>query len=330
MEIIAEIGQYHDGSQDRLFKLVENICNTRVDTIKLQHHIATAESSPDEEFRVKFSDVYETRFDYWRKMEISVDNLNKIKQYCEKRNKKFLCTPFSLQAVDDLEKIGVDRYKIGSADVSNTILLSYIASTGKRSIISNGLRDLNALKKAVDILSSNAPVSILHCTTSYPTPMHEVSWSEINTLMKAFPENDIGISDHTGEVWPAVFGLSNGFAIAELHIAYSKLDFGPDTMSSLTLEQLEVLLDAREAWVSVSAKMSDQRLQSLRSSAAVFSRSVKLRKDVRKGDEVQLHQMETFKPSGLGLSPDEASEKIGRSYSRGMLAGEILKCGDIL
>ena len=303
MEIIAEIGQYHDGSMDRLFRLVENICSTRVDTVKLQHHIAESESSPHEQFRVKFSFQYESRFEYWKKMEIGLENLSKIKQMCEHHGKRFLCTPFSLQAVDDLERIGVDRFKIGSADVSNHLLLGHIASLAKPTIISNGLRDIAALTRAYEILSERAPVTILHCTTSYPTSMEDVSWSEIQLLKKTFPDCPLGLSDHTGEIWPVIFGLPSGLEIAELHIAYSKLDFGPDTSSSLTFNQLENVLDARDAWRAVSLNINGQRLSDIQNTASVFSRSVKLRTAVSKGDEVLVHHFETFKPAGLGLPP---------------------------
>ena len=122
MEIIAEIGQYHDGSMDRLFNLVENLCLKDVDTIKVQHHIASAESSTHEQFRVNFQNG--SRYDYWEKMQIGIENLSKIKTICETNGKQFLCTRFSL---DELVSIGVNRFKIGSADVSNLLLLKHIS-----------------------------------------------------------------------------------------------------------------------------------------------------------------------------------------------------------
>ena len=240
MEIIAEIGQYHDGSADRLFKLVENLCETEVDTIKLQHHIASAESSQYEKFRVQFSKKYSSRYDYWAAMEIGIENLAKIKEFCEARGKSFLCTPFSLQAADELASIGVDRFKLGSADIDNHLLLERIASFKRPVIISNGLRQYGALARALQILTPCGSLTVMHCTTSYPTVLTDVNWGEINKLKALYPETDIGLSDHSGEIWPAVFfALSSNLDALEIHVAYSKLDFGPDTTSSITFDQLE-------------------------------------------------------------------------------------------
>ena len=247
MEIIAEIGQYHDGSMDRLFNLVENLCLKDVDTIKVQHHIASAESSTHEQFRVNFSEQYGSRYDYWEKMQIGIENLSKIKTICETNGKQFLCTPFSLQAVDELVSIGVNRFKIGSADVSNLLLLKHISKYKKPVIISNGLRCMASLQKAMDILSGCPTLTILHCTTSYPTALGDVNFREISLLKENFPSSKVGLSDHTGTIWPAIFSLASNLTAVELHVAYSRLDFGPDTTSSITFDELDLLLEARAA-----------------------------------------------------------------------------------
>ena len=329
MEIIAEVGQYHDGSIDRLFKLVENLCLKDIDTIKLQHHIASAESSASEQFRVKFSEQYDSRYDYWEKMQIGIENLGKIKKICEDNGKQFLCTPFSLQAVDELITIGVDRFKIGSADVSNSLLLKHVSKFKKPVIISNGLRSLASLHKAIDILSACPTLTILHCTTSYPTALEDVNFKEIALLKQNIPNSKIGLSDHTGTVWPAVFALASNLSAVELHVAYSRQDFGPDTTSSITFEELDLLVEARAAWRAVNELPTKKIKQALHQTSKVFSRSVKLRRDVKAGTNIETKYLETFKPAGLGLSPEEMFLHINKKFPRDLPAGHIIKVGDL-
>ncbi len=121
--IVAEIAQAHDGSIGILHSLVDAAAATGVDAVKFQVHIATAESSNLEPFRVEFSTVDKTRFDYWKRMELSVEQWADLKSRCEAAGVEFLATPFSNAAVDLLESIGVMRYKLGSGDLANPLLL---------------------------------------------------------------------------------------------------------------------------------------------------------------------------------------------------------------
>ena len=113
VEIIAEIGQAHDGSLGILHSFIDAIASTGVDAVKFQVHIADAESSVEEPFRVKFSYQDKSRYDYWKRMELSIDQWIEVKSHCEEKNVEFLASPFSCAAVELLEKIKVKRYKIG-------------------------------------------------------------------------------------------------------------------------------------------------------------------------------------------------------------------------
>lgn len=112
--VVAEIGQAHDGSLGILHSMVDTAAASGVDAVKFQVHIADAESSPLEPFRVRFSPVDATRFDYWRRMELPEAEWRRLKEKCDGLGVEFLATPFSNAAVDLLERIGVGRYKVGS------------------------------------------------------------------------------------------------------------------------------------------------------------------------------------------------------------------------
>jgi N,N'-diacetyllegionaminate synthase len=121
--IIAEIGQAHDGSLGILHSFIDALKNTGIDAVKFQTHIAKAESSIYEPFRVEFSYEDKTRFDYWKRMEFSLDEWKEIKKHCDDVGLEFMSSPFSNLAVDYLEEIGIKKYKIGSGEVSNFLML---------------------------------------------------------------------------------------------------------------------------------------------------------------------------------------------------------------
>jgi len=124
--IIAEIAQAHDGSLGTAHAYIDALSKTGVHAIKFQTHIAEAESSIYEPFRVKFSKQDKTRFDYWKRMEFTLEQWKELKAHCNEVGLEFMSSPFSNAAVDVLEEVGVNRYKIGSGEVTNFLLLEKI------------------------------------------------------------------------------------------------------------------------------------------------------------------------------------------------------------
>src|SRR5680860_1461228 len=169
MLVIAEIAQAHEGSIILAHSYIEALSKTGVDAVKFQVHIAEAESSIHEPFRVKFSND-KSRYDYWKRMQFSLEEWKSLKERCEQLNLEFIASPFSNAAVDLLEEVGVKRYKIGSGEVNNFLLLEKIANTGKPLILSSGMSSYLELDKTVKFLEDrDVEYSILQCTTAYPT-----------------------------------------------------------------------------------------------------------------------------------------------------------------
>jgi N-acetylneuraminate synthase len=325
MKLIAEIGQAHDGSLGNLLSMVRKLCSLRVDIVKIQHHIAEAESSEHEQFRKKFSVQDVSRQDYWRRMEIPKAVMREIKAMVEASGKQFLCTPFSLRAVDELEELGVEAYKIGSADVGNHLLLSRIAETGKSVIISSGTKDETAMDAAIELLRpAAASLTVMHCTSAYPTPLTSVDLLGLGRLRARYGL-PVGLSDHSGQVWPAIFALAHGASHAEVHFTWSRDQFGPDSSSSLTPEEFDTIADAIAAWSDCHTAEVDPVISAeLERVRVVFTRSVRLRRPIATGDALTLAHLESFKPSGLGIDPQFAVSLLGRSAQRPLTAGTVL------
>ena len=324
MEIIAEIGQAHDGSYGNLLCLVDAICETDVTTVKLQHHIANAESSQQEQFRINFSKQDLSRQDYWQRVQLPTEILIEAKHIAEKKGKRFLCTPFSMAAVDDLMQIGVERFKIGSADLSNLPLLQYIAECEKPVIVSNGLRSDEQLDEAVNLLNKNiTDITIFHCTSLYPTPLQNVNLNQIGKLRRKYGL-PIGLSDHSGLIWPSIFALPAGAVGVEVHICWDKRQFGPDTLSSIDFEDLGQLC----AGIDAFRKMNFERLENLSSSlqktATIFSRSAKLRKHKKLVRYWSLVILKCLSPEVCLLPPEEILSFIGLVFCEDKQAGSII------
>ena len=164
--LIAEIGQAHDGSLGIAHSYIDALANTGIDAIKWQTHIAEAESSLEEPFRVKFSYEDMTRFDYWKRMEFTKEQWGDLKKHCEQVGLEFISSPFSNAAIDLLEDIGVQRYKVGSGEISNLLLLERIAQTGKPVILSSGMSSYEELDTAFNFLSARVDVSVMQCFTA--------------------------------------------------------------------------------------------------------------------------------------------------------------------
>ena len=168
--VIGEVGQAHDGSLGIAHSYIDALADAGVSAVKFQMHIADAESSSFEMFRVPFSYEDKTRYDYWKRMEFTAEQWTGLKEHCDKRNVDFLVSPFSVRAFEVLESLNVTQYKIASGEVANYLLLDKIIATRKPLFLSSGLSDLSEIKTAIDrITEVHNSLVLFQCMTQYPT-----------------------------------------------------------------------------------------------------------------------------------------------------------------
>ena len=217
--IIAEVGQAHEGSLGIAHSYVDALATIGVDAVKFQVHCASSESSKYEKFRVNFSYEDDNRYDYWKRMEFTLDQWLGLKDHCEKLNVEFLATPFSVKAVEWLESLNVARYKIGSGDTDNLLLHKIVSETRKPVIISTGLSNLDEVDRAVNFYKSKyIDISVLQCTTSYPTSPENFGLNCINEYKERY-DVPIGFSDHSGDIYAGLAATALGAEIIEFHIS---------------------------------------------------------------------------------------------------------------
>ncbi len=240
--IVAEVAQAHDGSLGTAHAYIDAAAQAGADAIKFQTHIASAESTPGEPWRVKFSRQDATRYDYWRRMEFTEEQWFGLAAHAEERGLIFLSSAFSFEAVDLLERVGVPAWKVGAGETSNIPLLEKMAATGKPVILSSGMSGWEELDAAVNCVRSNgAPVAVLQCTTAYPCPPEKLGLNVIGELRQRY-NCPVGLSDHSGTVYAGFAAATLGANIIEVHITLSRKGFGPDVPASITPKGLKQLV----------------------------------------------------------------------------------------
>lgn len=329
--IIAEIGQAHEGSLGILHSYIDAIATTGVDAIKFQIHIAAAESSEFEPFRVKFSYADKTRFDYWKRMEFSFDQWQGIKEHCDKVGLEFMASPFSNAAVDILEKLAVKRYKIGSGEVTNFLILEKIAKTGKPIILSSGMSSFEELNNAIRFIQAfGNDISILQCTTSYPTPPEKLGLNLISELKQIYPDFKVGLSEHTGKTYACLAATTLGAEILEFHATFDRRMFGPDTTSSLTIDEImDLVKNIRELEIALNHPINKNDNSAYTDLKKIFEKSLAVNKDLAKGHILSFDDLESKKPAGYGIAATHFKEMIGKKLLSDKKMYAFLKTEDV-
>lgn len=328
--VVAEIGQAHDGSLGILHSMVDAAAASGVDVVKFQVHIADAESSPQEPFRIQFSPVDATRFDYWKRMELPEAEWRRLKERCEGLGVEFLATPFSNAAVDLLERIGVGRYKVGSGDIANPLLLKRLAATGKEIILSTGLGTLEDIDRTVEWLSSQSvPFAVLQCTTRYPTAAEEVGLPWIGRLKERYG-CPIGLSDHSGTIYAGLAAAALGAALVEVHVTFDRRMFGPDSRASLTFDELAQLVQGVRFVEAANGVAVDKAVtEETGRLRRMFGKALAVNRDMAAGETLTVSDLDGKKPADGGIAVGEFERVLGRCLTRPKRQWEFLQMEDL-
>ncbi len=328
--VIAEIAQAHDGSLGIAHSYIEALADTGVNAVKFQTHIAEAESSPFEQFRVNFSYEDQTRFDYWKRMEFSREQWKELKAHCEEKGMEFLSSPFSCAAVDLLEEVGVARYKIGSGEVSNYLMLQRIADTGKPIILSSGMSDYRELEATLDFLKPfGNPLSLLQCTTAYPTTPENWGLYEMSRLRDRFGL-PIGYSDHSADITACTAAVALGAEIVEFHVVFDKRMFGPDAKASLEIDEVKQLVkNIRNLEICQENNRPKEDASSWKELKVMFGKSLAVNRDLPQGHPLTLSDLESKKPGDRGIPAAEFKMVLGKKLNKDLKAWDFISTRDI-
>lgn len=244
--VIAEVGINHEGEFDKAIAMVDAALKSGAEVIKFQCHITEKEMLKSDMTPGQISK--ESLWDIIKRCELTEDEEIKVKNYCDQNKIIYMSTPFSREAADRLDKMGVPAFKIGSGECNNIPLLDHVASKGKPIILSTGMNDLQSIHKSVSVFKKHSiPYALLHCTSMYPTPYDKVRLGALADLKNAFPEAVLGLSDHSLHIYTCLGSVSLGACILEKHFTISRSWPGPDVPISIEPFELADLVKGSKA-----------------------------------------------------------------------------------
>jgi len=322
--VIAEIAQAHDGSLGIAHKMIDCVASAGTSHIKFQMHFADYESTIHDRFRTSGFPQDESRYDYWKRIEFTKDQWAGIIQHCVEKDLEVVVSPFSDYALDLCEHLGVRAIKIGSGEVTNRPFLENVSKRFHSHIISTGLSTWDDIDNAYQILSAQSQeVAILQCTTEYPCPLNKIGLNNIELIKRKYGCL-AGLSDHSGRISPALTAYAQGFTdIIELHVAYSRNAFGPDSTSSITFEELaslHVLLSEIHTML-ISPTDKDTLATDKASLQTLFGRSLYFLCDLPSGTILNKEHLGYKKPGGY-LTYDYLESVIGRRILKNVVHDE--------
>jgi N-acetylneuraminate synthase len=263
-------------------------------------------------------------------MEFSADQWTGLKEHAEECGLLFLSSAFSVEAVDLLDSLGMKFWKVASGELESDPLLDAMIETGKPIWLSSGMSNWKALDRVVErVRKAGNDLLIFQCTTMYPTPAEKVGLNVLGELRDRYG-CPVGLSDHSGTIYPGLAACSLGAAAVEVHVTFSRQMFGPDGPASLEMDELSMLVNGvrfiREAQSNPVDKdaMSVDLGQSLR----IFSKSVTLRRDLPAGSELT-EDVVAFRKPGTGIPASRWSEVRGRRTSRDLERYHVLEDEDL-
>jgi N,N'-diacetyllegionaminate synthase len=328
--VIGEVAQAHDGSLGIAHAFIDAIAAAGADAVKFQTHIAAAESTPEEPWRVPFSPQDTSRYAYWRRMEFTEAEWQGLKQHADQRGLLFLSSPFSLEAVSLLERVGVAAWKIASGELSNPALLDATLASGLPVLLSTGLSDLREIDAAVERVRRRGTLfAVLQCTSAYPCPPERVGLNLLAILRERYG-CPVGLSDHSGTIFPSLAAATLGAAVVEVHVTLSREMFGPDVPASVTTAELRQLVDGVRFIERMLAHPVDKNAlaEELVPLRRMFTKSVVARTDLAAGTVLSAADLTVKKP-GTGIPAGRLPELIGARLLRHLQAGELLRADDV-
>jgi N-acetylneuraminate synthase len=252
-----------------------------------------------------------------------------LKDHADERGLIFLSSPFSLEAVDLLSRIGVAAWKVPSGETANTPMLDKMITTGLPIILSTGMSTLDEIDGAVNrIKEGGVSLVVLQCTTAYPCPPEKIGVNLISFFRERYG-GLVGLSDHSGTIYPGLAAVACGLQMLEVHVVFSREMFGPDVPASITTAELRQLVEG----VRFIEKMMDnpvdkeaiaEEFDELRST---FTKSIVACKNLKAGSILKADDL-TLKKPGTGLPPARLADIIGRRLKRSVTADTLIEESD--
>ena len=328
--IIAEAGVNHNGDMALAKKLIAAAADAGADLVKFQTFIASnlvSKSAPKAEYQKNVTDPEESQQEMVRKLELSKENHLELIDECKRKGIGFFSTAFDLESVDLLEEFGSKFVKVPSGELTNLPYLRYLTRTGKPVLLSTGMANLGEIEAAINVIEQagtpRAKITVLHCTTEYPTPMEDVNLRAMVNIGNALGVK-VGYSDHTSGIEIPIAAVALGATVIEKHFTLDRNLPGPDHRASLEPDELKAMVagirNIERALGDGIKRPSPSELKN----KPIARKSLVAATDIKAGELFSVENLATKRP-GTGVSPMLWDEVIGRSAPRDFNEDELIE-----
>ena len=328
--IIAEAGVNHNGDLGLAIQLIDAAAEAGADLVKFQTFNADRQvirAARKAAYQSKTTNSSESQHEMLRRLELTPDMHKELIAHCATRNIGFFSTGFDVQSVDLLVGLGQDHFKIPSGEITNLPYLQHIGRFGKTIILSTGMATLGEIEAAIDVLeragTPRANMTVLHCTTEYPTPMNEVNLRAMQSIHAAFGAA-VGYSDHTPGIEVAIAAVALGASVIEKHFTLDRNFPGPDHKASLEPVELKAMVVAIRN-IEIALGDGIKRLTaSERRNWPVVRKSLVAKQAIVAGEVFSTDNITSKRP-GSGICPMRWDEVMGRTAPRDFSTDEMIE-----
>jgi N-acetylneuraminate synthase/N,N'-diacetyllegionaminate synthase len=330
--IVAEAGVNHDGDIHAALDLIDAAADAGADAVKFQTFDPEAlvtEYAPQAAYQADRAQAASQRA-MLERVRLSDAEFARLAEHAVERDVTFLSTPFDQASAQLLDALGVAAFKVGSGDLSNLPFLADVARRGRPLIVSTGMADAAEVAQAVDAVhaAGGNELALLHCVSSYPTPVEQANLRAMDALRAAHPDAVIGYSDHCLGIEISLAAVARDARILERHLTLDRSRPGPDHAVSLEPAELaELVRRVRE--VEAALGTGEKRPQPAeRDVMVVARRSIVAARDLRAGESIDAKALVVKRPAG-GMPPSRLHELIGRTVARSVARDQRLSEEDL-
>jgi N-acetylneuraminate synthase len=333
--IIAEAGVNHNGDMEMARRLVDAAAAAGADYVKFQtfktEKLVSKEAKQAEYQKKNTGSGSDSQFAMLKKLELSVEQHHELIAYCQKKNIQFLSTAFDLDSIDLLNSLGIELFKIPSGEITNLPYLKKIGTLKKSVIISTGMCVMEEIVAAVNELvkagTSREKISVLHCTTDYPTAMQDVNLRAMVAIHEKL-NLPVGYSDHTMGIEVPVAAVAMGATIIEKHFTLDRNLPGPDHKASLEPNELKAMVNAIQNVELALGSSFKQPTETEKRNMLVARKSIHLATDLPKGHTLTEKDLVMKRP-GDGISPMKMESVVGKKLKFDLPAESKLSWGEV-
>lgn len=349
--IIAEAGVNHNGSLKLALKLVKAAANAGADAVKFQTFIAkelVTASASKADYQKKSDGVKDSQLQMLQRLELTPEMHERLIRECRRFNIEFMTTAFEMESLKYIRRLGLQRYKIPSGEITNAPFLMEYARLKKPLILSTGMSDLKEIQEAIGViafgvLNKKNPsrekflklgmdrsvlqnmkncLTILHCTTEYPAPDADLNLKALDTLSQTFGL-PVGYSDHSVGITAAVAAVARGAVVIEKHLTLNRSMPGPDHAASIVPDEFMAMVDQIRRVEKMLGQSEKRAVQSEVKNKVIARKVLVASRDLKKGTVLKSQDI-SIKRAGKGISPMDFWNMVGSRVKRDMKKDESL------